>query len=430
MALRNRLLFWAAIALIVLALAVWAFSPRAIDVDIVAARLGSMTVSVSEEGETRIHDVFEISAPVAGRLERIDLDAGDCVYQGETVVAVIRPVASPVLDSRSQKQLSAVADAAAAAVTASKAELDRVRAELDRATTDANRYRLLAPGGAISRQVLERSEAEERTLQAAARAAEAALAMRRQELAAARAALRPSSDSEEGELIDVIAPIDGVLLRRLRQSEGPVAQGATLVEVGDPEEIEIVADLLSEDAVRISPGDPVVISDWGGPVLHGKVRRIEPFAFTKVSALGIEEQRVNVVIDLVPGQPADRMGHGYRVDAAVEIWSQEDVLTAPMTALFKQDRAWSVYRIEKGRARLRQVEVGHMNGQEAQILAGLEEDDILVEHPSSRIEDGVLVRAREALRPISNGPDETESEAVQLSASWDTAVSGCDFLIR
>ena len=124
------------------------------------------------------------------------------------------------------------------------------------------------------------------------------------------------------------------------------------------------------------------------------------------------------------------MGHGYRVDVAVEVWAQEDVLAAPMTALFKQDRAWSVYRIEKGRARLRQVEVGHMNGQEAQILAGLEEGDILVEHPSSRIEDGVLVRAREALRPISNGPDETESEAVQLSASWDTAVSGCDFLIR
>ncbi|WP_300421860.1 efflux RND transporter periplasmic adaptor subunit [uncultured Hyphomonas sp.] len=430
MALRNRLLFWAVIAIIVLALAVWAFSPRAIDVDIVKASSRSMTVSVNEEGKTRIHDVFEISAPVSGQLERISLEAGDCVYQGETIVAGIRPVAAPVLDSRSQKQLSAVADAAAAAVTASKAELDRVRSELNHATTDANRYRLLAPGGAISRQMLERAEAEETTLQAAARAAEAALAMRRQELAAARAALRPSSEDEGGELIDVIAPIDGVLLRRLRQSEGPVAQGAPLVEVGDPEEIEIVADLLSEDAVRISPGDPVIISDWGGPVLQGKVRQIEPFAFTKISALGIEEQRVNVVVDLLQGQPADRLGHGYRVDVAVQIWSQDNVLTIPITALFKQDRNWSVYRIENGRARLRQVTIGHLNGQEAEILLGLEEGDLLVEHPSSRIVDKVLVRAREAPQPTSEAQDGSEPAAVQLSATWDNTVGGCDFLIR
>ena len=402
MALRNRLLFWAVIAIIVLALAVWAFSPRAIDVDIVKASSRSMTVSVNEEGKTRIHDVFEISAPVSGQLERISLDAGDCVYQGETIVAGIRPVAAPVLDSRSQKQLSAVADAAAAAVTASKAELDRVRSELNHATTDANRYRLLAPGGAISRQMLERAEAEETTLQAAARAAEAALAMRRQELAAARAALRPSSEDEGGELIDVIAPIDGVLLRRLRQSEGPVAQGAPLVEVGDPEEIEIVADLLSEDAVRISPGDPVII----------------------------EEQRVNVVVDLLQGQPADRLGHGYRVDVAVQIWSQDNVLTIPITALFKQDRNWSVYRIENGRARLRQVTIGHLNGQEAEILLGLEEGDLLVEHPSSRIVDKVLVRAREAPQPTSEAQDGSESAAVQLSTTWDNTVGGCDFLIR
>ncbi len=430
MALRNRILFWAFIALVVVSLAVWAFSPRAVDVDIVEVQRGPMTVSVEEEGETRIHDVFEISAPVAGQLERIGLDAGDCVYEGETVVAVIKPIAAPVLDSRSEKQLSAVADAAAAAVRAAAAELDRVRAELSRAETDANRYRQLAPGGSIARQVLERAEAEERTLHAAARAAEAALAMRRQELAAARAALRPSSASEGGELIDVIAPIDGVLLRRLRQSEGPVVQGAPLVEVGDPDEIEIISDLLSEDAVRISPGDPVTISDWGGPDLYGKVRRIEPFAFTKVSALGIEEQRVNVVMDLSPGQSSARLGHGYRVDVAVEVWSADDVLTAPMTALFKQDRAWSVYRVERGRARLRQVEIGHMNGQVAEILAGLEPGDTLVEHPSSRIEDRVLVRARQPAGPVMEESSGITADAVPLSASWDTDASGCDFLIR
>ena len=209
-----------------------------------------------------------------------------------------------------------------------------------------------------------------------------------------------------------------------------MAQGAPLVEVGDPEEIEIVADLLSEDAGRISPGDPVLISDWGGPVLQGKVRQIEPFAFTKISALGIEEQRVNVVVDLLQGQPADRLGHGYRVDVAVQIWSQDNVLTIPITALFKQDRNWSVYRIENGRARLRQVTIGHLNGQEAEILLGLEEGDLLVEHPSSRIVDKVLVRAREAPQPTSEAQDGSESAAVQLSATWDNTVGGCDFLIR
>ncbi|MEO1725331.1 MAG: HlyD family efflux transporter periplasmic adaptor subunit [Pseudomonadota bacterium] len=306
MALRNRLIFWAAIGLALLLLAWWAFSPRAIDVDIVTAERGAMSVSVREEGETRIHDVFEISAPVGGTLERISMEAGDCVYEGLTVVAVIKPAPAPMLDSRTEEQLRAAVEASVAAVSADEAELDRVRAELTRAEADARRYRELVPSGAAPRQTLDRAEAEEATLRASERAAEAGLAMRRQELAAARAALRPSGTSGDGDLVDVIAPIDGVLLRRLRQSEGPVLQGAPLIEVGDPDEIEIIADLLSEDAVRISVGDDVLISDWGGPDLEGRVRRVEPFAFTKVSALGIEEQRVNVVIDLSPDQPISR----------------------------------------------------------------------------------------------------------------------------
>ncbi|MEL6257878.1 MAG: HlyD family efflux transporter periplasmic adaptor subunit [Pseudomonadota bacterium] len=428
MALNNRLLFWAAVSMVLISMALWAFIPRAVDVDVVDVRRSPMTVSVTEEGETRIHDVFAISAPVSGTLQRIGLETGDCVYQGDTVVAVIRPAAAPILDSRTEQQLQAASDAARAAVAASAAELDRVRVELERAEADAERYRSLAPGGAVSRQALERAEADEATLKAAERAGEAALAMRRQELAAALAALRPSGAIKDGDLVDVVAPIDGVLLQRLRQSEGPVAQGAPLIEVGDPDEIEIVADLLSEDAVRISPGDPTVISDWGGPPLFGKVRRIEPFAFTKVSALGIEEQRVNVVIDLTPGQSTERLGHGYRVDVAIEVWSSDNELTAPMTAIFKQDRAWSVYRIESGRARLREVEVGQMNGRVAQIISGLEEGDRLVEHPSSRIGDRVKVRARQAPQPVT--PNSMEEPKDAELAGWDQGVGGCAFLIR
>jgi len=428
MALRNRLIFWAAIGLALLLLAWWAFSPRAIDVDIVTAERGAMSVSVREEGETRIHDVFEISAPVGGTLERISMEAGDCVYEGLTVVAVIKPAPAPMLDSRTEEQLRAAVEASVAAVSADEAELDRVRAELTRAEADARRYRELVPSGAAPRQTLDRAEAEEATLRASERAAEAGLAMRRQELAAARAALRPSGTSGDGDLVDVIAPIDGVLLRRLRQSEGPVLQGAPLIEVGDPDEIEIIADLLSEDAVRISVGDDVLISDWGGPDLEGRVRRVEPFAFTKVSALGIEEQRVNVVIDLSPDQPISRLGHGYRVDVAVEVWADEDVLTIPMTALFKQDRAWSVYRLENGRARLRTVEIGQMNGETAEVRAGLEEGDRLVEHPSNRVEDGVRVKARERAEPAPVSTEE-DPEDVQLTA-WERDGSGCDFLTQ
>ncbi len=429
MALRNRLIFWGVIIAIVLLLAIWAFSPRAVDVDIVKAERGALTVAVREEGETRIHDVFEISAPVAGTLERISLEAGDCVYEGETLLAVIEPAAAPILDARSEAQLKAGAEAANAAVQAASAERDRVRAELKRAVGDADRARALAPDGAISAKALERAEAEEATLKAAERAAEAALAMRRQELAAARAALRPSGEAGSGELVDVLAPIDGVLLRRLRQSEGPVAQGVPLVEVGDPQEIEIVADLLSEDAVQISRGDPVIISGWGGPALRGKVRRVEPFAFTKVSALGIEEQRVNVVIDLSSGQSAGRLGHGYRVEVAVEIWSGEDILTVPMTALFKQDGRWSVYRIENDRARLRAVTIGQMNGQRAQVLDGLDEGDMLVEHPSSRIADGVKVRAREAV--VGSGtPDAEAGDPAPADALLSPERNPCEFPIR
>lgn len=424
MAQRNRLIFWAILATVLAMMALWAFWPRPVAVDIVEVRTGSMEVTVSEEGETRVRDVFEIYAPVGGQLERIELEAGDCVYAGRTVVAAIRPAAAPILDTRSEARLEAAEQAASAAVQAARADLERVRAELGRAADDLVRAQRLAETGTLSSQALERAETEVSTLEAAERAGEASLAMRRQELAMARAALRPSGAEGEGELIDVMAPIDGVVLRRLRESEGPVQQGAPLVAVGDPQDIEIVADLLSEDAVRVSEGDRVLIRDWGGPELMARVRRIEPFAFTKVSALGIEEQRVNVVIDLLGRQPGGRLGHGYRVDVAIEVWSAPDVLSAPMTALFKQDGQWAVYRVTNGRARLTPVGVGQMNFQHAQILAGLEEGDRVIEHPSNRVEEGVRVEGRTLSAPE---PAFDDTMAVAEPAETDpVGPGGCD----
>lgn len=421
---RNRIVFWTVVGGFLILLAAWAFWPRAVDVDIVEVERGEIQVTVGEEGETRVRDVFEVLAPVGGRLERIALDAGDCVRGGETIVAKIRPAPAPILDARSEAQLKAAADAAVAGVEAAKADLVRLGAEATRAEADAERFRRLAADSFVSKQALDRAEMEIAALSAAVKAGAAVLAMRRQELAAARAALRPSGAGGDGEFVDVVAPISGVVLRRLRESEGPVGQGAPLAEIGDPDALEIVVDLLSEDAVQVSPGDIATLSDWGGPNLTGRVRLVEPFAFTKVSALGIEEQRVNVLIDLDHDVPSDRLGHGYRVDVAVEVWRDDDAIVAPMTALFKENGIWAAYRLDGGRARLVGFNAGRMNGLSAQVLDGLDPGDQLVEHPSGKIRDGVRIAPRQRPETLVE-PDQSPDVASAASIGESTR-ENCD----
>jgi len=415
------MVFWGALAALLLMLALWAFWPRAVPVDLVEVTSGPMDVTISDEGEARIRDLFVVSAPAGGQLSRIDMKAGDCVRAGSTVIASIYPVAAPTIDARSAAQLRAAAGSARAAVTAAEADLRRWRADQKRAEDDLSRTRTLAETGTASQQALERAETEYRTLSAATQQAHAALDLARHELSRAEAALMPAGASTGDDGLPVIAPITGVVLRIIRDSEGPVSVGTPLVELGDPDNVEIMVDLLSEDAVNVAPGDIVRIRGWGGGTLRGKVRLIEPYAFTKISALGIEEQRVNVLIDMDGSER--RLGHGFRVRADIVVWSAPDIVRVPMTALFKSGSDWTVYRLRRGRARLTTVQVDHMTGHAAEIVSGLSPGDLVIEHPSRNIADGVRVKRR-SLR--SGGAVEAPGNGDDGQSDASLGVTACD----
>jgi HlyD family secretion protein len=394
------MIFWGLLALLLLAALTYAFWPRAVPADLADVTKGQLSVSIDEEGETSVKDMFVVSAPVSGDLDRIILEPGDLVMEGQTLLASIQPSASPILNTRTEAQLTAAVQSARSAINVAKADLENLTSAYRFAKAESERAAPLFQKGVISRTAFERLVAEADSRNAAVHAAEAALQMRRSELQMARSALMPStSKSNECECVEVRSVIDGVVLKIVRESAGPVLQGAPLLEIGDPQDTEIVVELLSEDAVAVSPGDPVIITGWGGEPLAGSVRIVEPYAFTKISALGIEEQRANVIIDLQDSAlTAKRLGHGYRVDVAIVIWQEDQVLSVPMTALFKQGIDWSTYVLRNGRASLQALELGRMNGRRAQVLSGLAEDDQVIEHPSSRIVEGVKVKDRRDMK--------------------------------
>lgn len=410
---RNRYILWGGLAGAVGLGLLFAFWPRPVDADVAEIGRGPMSVSIDEEGETRIRNVFSVSAPVAGQLVRIALEPGDEVVAAETLVAELHPADPEFLSSRTAAELTAIVAAAQAAVAAAEADLSRAAAELELSQSDLERAHDLRADDTISERALQLAEIDLRASEAAFAGAGAALDMRRAELARAQAALiAPGSDgavAAAGCCVLLTAPTSGRVLRVLRESGGPVAAGEPLVELGDPADLEVVVDLLSTDAVQVSAGDHVVIADWGGDdVLEGRVRLVEPYGFTKVSALGIEEQRVNVIVDFDSAAEAwRRLGHGFRVEAQIQTWTADDVLTAPLAALFREGDAWAVFVVRAGRARLQPVEVGHRNGVRAEILAGLAPGDLVLLHPAAAVGDGSLVRARSTTSAI---PEETRDE--------------------
>jgi HlyD family secretion protein len=375
----------------IIAVALW---PEAIEVDVVPVERGPMQVTVDEEGETRVRERFVVSAPVSGRLQRIELEPGDAVVRGKTVVARLIPAAPPLLDPRASAELTAGVEASRAAVGQAQAERERAAAALARAQSSLRRQQQLAEEGLSTRDELEAAETMVKTSEEALRAAEFSVARTERELQAARARLAPSTAG--GRTVDVTAPVSGVVLKRVRESEAVVPVGDPLVEIGDPANLEIVADLLSTDAVRVSAGDAVRIERWGGDhPLNARVRRIEPSGFMKISALGVEEQRVNVIIDLVDGAAVARqLGDGYRVEIRVVIWRDEAALRVPIGALFRRGDQWAAFVIDNDIARLRIVQVGQRNESEGQIAAGLVEGQTVVLHPPDTLEDGKRVRIR------------------------------------
>jgi HlyD family secretion protein len=379
--------------LVVLGIVVMALWPESIEVSAARVDRGPLQVTLDEDGETRVHDRFVVSAPVAGRLQRIELEPGDRVVRGKTVVARLSTADAPLLDPRTRAELQAGVEAARAAVGQAQAERDRANAELGRARTTLERQRQLMKAGAIASDTLDASETAVTTAEDAAKAAEFARSRTEYELQLARARLQAPAPA--GRSVEVVAPVDGVILKRLRESESVVPVGEPLIEIGDPSRIEIVADFLSTDAVRVLPGAQVLIEGWGGgDALRGRVRRVEPAGFMKVSALGVEEQRVNVLIDFDDASAAGRLGDGYRVEVRVVIWTEPEVVKVPVGGLFRRGDAWAAFVIEGDRVRLQSVRLGQRNDVDGQVLEGLTPGQTVVLHPPDTLMDGARVSVR------------------------------------
>jgi len=397
----RRFVFWGTLAtLIALGLAL-AFRPQAVAVDTVRIARGTLVVTVEDEGRTRVHDIYTLSAPVTGRMRRVEVHVGDPVTKLETVLAEIEPIDPAFLDPRSEAQARADVRAAESAGALARAEVDQAQAELDFARREIDRARNLIQEGSISQRDLDQAERGYRTRRAALATAQAALDRSTYQLERARAQLvSPAERQQDGAECVCVAlrsPVDGQVLRLLQQSEGVVEAGTPVVEVGDPRDLEIAVDLLSSDAVKVQVGQRVIVDGWGGDQpLEGRVRLVEPFGFTKVSALGIEEQRVNVIVDIAsPRDEWARLAHGYQADTRIVLAQREDVLKVPLTALFRDGANWAVFVDESGRAKLRHVSLGNSNGLETEITTGLAENDVVVLHPSDRVRDGVRIAARD-----------------------------------
>jgi len=356
-------------------------------------------VTVDDEGETRVHDVFTVSAPIAGRLQRTPLHVGDPVEAGKTVVARIEPADPALLDPRARAEAEAAVRTAEAAARYARAERERAVAEEDFAAAEVRRMRELHAKGVASEQSIDEAERAHRTAMAAVNAADAAIKMRDHELARARAALMTPTKDTGGNAacacIDLHAPVNGAVLSIEQKSEAVVQTGTPLIDIGDPAQIEIVADYLSNEAVSLRSGQPAIIDGWGGAPLNAVVQRVEPSAFTKVSALGIEEQRVNVILNITDPHAAWKtLGHGYRVDIRVIVWQADAVDIVPLTALFRHGDGWALFVDDGGRARLRPVDMGHRAGLKVEIRDGVAPGEQVVVNPSERIEDGTRLRSR------------------------------------
>jgi HlyD family secretion protein len=378
---RRVRLIWIGAALLVAAAVAFLVWPRPIEVDIVRADRGTVRVEIVDEGRTRMHDVYVLSAPVSGRVLRVEVEPGDPVKAGAVVARMARAAAG-FLDTRADLQ-------ARAALAAAEANERAAAAEAALAERESARVRSLAAARLVAEAAVDEAQARAATAAATRAAAEA-------EVARARSALL-SPDRVAGGLVAVRAPVAGRVLRVPQESEAVIGAGTALVEIGDPSRIEVVAEFLSQDAVRMRPGAAATIENWGGPPLAARVERIEPVARTKVSALGVEEQRTNVILELVAAEAASRLGHDYRVDARVVVAENENALRVPLGALFRTGERWSVFRVEQGRARLTPVEVGDADTRYRVVSAGLDEGDAVIEFPSSAVVDGTRVVGRRAV---------------------------------
>lgn len=393
-AARRRLAKWlrrgvlGAIALAGTGALVYTFLPKPVVVELATARRAPLEVTVEEDGKTRVHERFVVAAPIAGNLARIELEAGDAVVAGQEI-AQIQPPDPALLDPRSRDEATARLAAANAQERAAATAIVRARTARDQAARDAARTRQLAATGAITASERERADLAEQLAVSDLASAQQQQAAAVAAVAAARAVLGQGTRAGTG--FAVHAPASGRIFKVVRDSAGPVAAGAPLVELGDPRAMEAVIDVLSSDAARITPGMRCTITAWGGEgELAGAVSRIEPSAFTHLSALGVEEQRVNVVIS-IPAPPAT-LGDGFRIEGKIVLWAG-DALVVPSSAVFRDHDQWAVYTIEARRARLVHVELGRRGRLDVEVIKNLAAGAQVILHPGDAVTDGIRVAA-------------------------------------
>jgi HlyD family secretion protein len=372
----------------------FALRPRPVPIDVATTSRGALVVAIEESGMTRVKDRYVVSAPVTGSLARSAYEPGDAVREGDRL-AEIAPTLSPLLDARSRAQAEARLGAALSALGQAKAQEARANAARQLSAQELARVRGLASTGSVARQALEQSEFEDRMREEELTSAVFAVKVATEEVRSARASLG-RDDGKDSSHADVVSPVSGSVLRVHQKSAGVVQAGAPLVEVGDPAGLEVVVDLLTTDAVQVKPGTPVTIQGWGGDApLAARVKRIEPSAFTKPSALGVDEQRVDVVIALAePRAKWAALGDGYRVEARLVLWQADDVVKVAQGAVFRHGTSWAVYRVDGARARLVPVTIGHRGELEVEIVSGLAAGDVVAVHPGDRVTDGVRVEPR------------------------------------
>jgi HlyD family secretion protein len=374
-------------ALVVAGLIIAGLWPQPVPVETAAATVGRLRATVNEEGKTRIRQRYVVSAPVAGQLRRVDFKAGAEIKAGETVVAVIDPLAPNPLDARARSLAEARRDTAAA-------NLEKARAEHDFASKELQRFQTLYAEKTVS--VQERDTAEFREKSAAKNEAAAESALRQTE--AELAEFSPGNTRSAGPArlpLEVKAPVNGRVLRVFEENSRVVAAGTPLVEVGDPSDLEVVIEVLSRDGAAIQPGSKVELEQWGGgEALEARVRLVEPAAFTKVSALGVEEQRVNVVADLLtPPERRRSVGDNFRVEAKIIVWETDQALKVPAGALFRRGETWAAFVLNGNHAHLRKLKVGRSSGTETQILEGIKSGEEVILYPGGRVQDGQRVKA-------------------------------------
>lgn len=380
---------------------VYAFWPQPALVDVVSVTRGKMVLTINEEARTRVRDTYVVSSPIAGHLLRVDAEPGDVVERGQTVVARIVPSSPPALDARQREQARAGVESAQAALRMAQADVKAARADNTLAEANLTRATEQRDKQTISQADFEQAQMQRETALATFDGARAQIALRQAELANAQAVLIRVDDleSDDGDnTIEIRSPVDGRVLRVRQESEAVLLAGTAILEIGDVEQdLEIIVELLSTDAVQISPGDRVIIRGWGGvQELSGEVERIDPFAFTKFSALGVEEQRVNAIIqsgDL--NRPGVKLGHGFRVEVQIVVWESDDAIIIPSGALFRHNGQWSVFGVEQDRVALKTIEVGRDNGTIASVVAGLKPDDRVVFYPAAELKDGARIAARQ-----------------------------------